>query len=118
MEINFLSDEQIHSSGFSLEWACDEEFKDRCTNPQLNAAVLEAIDRAFEKDLPRYTKHHLHKGAVKRKINKTARSRMKKWAIRLKAVFAAHGSRAAKEMENNRECLKDFSNPKKVKKKN
>jgi hypothetical protein len=115
MEINFLSDEQIHSSGFSLEWACDEELEDRCTNPQLNAGVLAAIDKAFEMDLPRYTKQDLHKGAVKRKINKTARSRMKKWAVRVKAVFAAHGSRAAKETENNRECLKDFANPRKVK---
>ena len=114
MEINFLSDEQIHSSGFSLEWECDETFVDKCSNPQLNAGILAAIDKAFETDLPRYTKQHLHKGAMKRRINKTARSRMKKWAVRVKAVYAAHGSRAEKETENERECLKDFVNPDKV----
>jgi len=55
--INFDSDQQIISSGFTLEWRCaSEKSKDFCNSAEFNSKVLEAIPAAFQNDKQKYTK--------------------------------------------------------------
>ena len=57
MLINFDSDQQIISSGFTLEWRCaSKTSKDFCNSAEFNSKVLEAIPAAFQNDKEKYTK--------------------------------------------------------------
>ena len=57
LEINFETDEQIHSSGFTLEWRCAaEDSGNKCSDADFNANVIRAIFDAFEADKHKFTK--------------------------------------------------------------
>jgi len=54
--VNFRTDGQIRSTGFSLEWKCANNIPDRCENSHFNAKVVRAIQSAFENDKDKYTR--------------------------------------------------------------
>lgn len=107
LEINFETDEQIRSSGFTLEWRCAvEDAGNKCSDADFNANVIKAIFNAFETDQHRFTKAKGNK--VKNERN--AHKRLRKWSVRIKTIFVSHVRRVE---AMDRPCLQNYHNPSK-----